>query len=476
MYKKKVLMAAGGVILLVLLAARFALAPGLSAFKHRVEVETSKALGMPVTIKGRLSVAFLPGLAITFRDLRAGAAGVEVIKAEKVKIWLEFGALMRRELKISRLDIIAPVFRITRAKPAAADLKEPAGLSAEKPFTLERLNILRGRLVYAGEKTWEKAEAGGLSLTLNGFSYGGPVEESPFRKISFTGDVKCGTLNAGGVAFAGVFMTIKAINGIFTVSRFSADILGGLGKGSLKADMTSVPPDYILNFTLSRFHIEELFKTLSSGNAARETLEGPADLAVDLNARGKNADEISRSLRGSFSMRGKDLVLHGMDIDAIIARFERSQNFNLLDAGAFLLAGPIGTVLTKSYNFTDLALSRGKEGAIRQFASSWKLKNGVAEAEDAAFSSQKQRLAVKGGINFADGRFENMTVAVLDKRGCAAYSQKINGSPVHPRIGKMSMLGSLTGPVSSILGDVEKLIPGIKCKVFYSGSVPQPGG
>jgi len=105
----------------------------------------------------------------------------------------------------------------------------------------------------------------------------------------------------------------------------------------------------------------------------------------------------------------------------------------------------------------------------------WKVKNGIAGATDVALASKKYRIAMKGGLNFINDRFVNVTVAVLDKRGCAVYSQKVHGPFGKPQIDKVSIFESITGSVSNALKDAWKLIGG-KCTVFYSGSVAQPEG
>jgi AsmA protein len=165
-----------------------------------------------------------------------------------------------------------------------------------------------------------------------------------------------------------------------------------------------------------------------------------------------------------------------MDIDALIPKYERSQNFNLVDVGAFFLAGPFGPVLTKSYNFGSLYEEmQGGKGVIRKIVSIWKVDHGLAEATDVALASKEHRIAMKGGLNFINEQFENVTVAVLDKRGCAVYSQKVHGPFRKPQIDKVSIFESITGSVSNALKDAWKLV-GEKCTVFYSGSVPQPEG
>jgi AsmA protein len=102
------------------------------------------------------------------------------------------------------------------------------------------------------------------------------------------------------------------------------------------------------------------------------------------------------------------------------------------------------------------------------------VKDGTAVAEDVALATAKFRLAMKGGLDVADGHFDGVTVAVLDKKGCAAYTQRIQGTFGHPEIGKITMLTSLAGPVLGVLETVQKLNPFQQCEVFYKGSVAQP--
>ncbi len=110
---------------------------------------------------------------------------------------------------------------------------------------------------------------------------------------------------------------------------------------------------------------------------------------------------MKRSMNGDVSLSGDNLMLSGLDIDALIPKYERSQNFNLVDVGAYLLVGPFGPVLTKSYNFGSVyEESRGGKGTIRKFVSNWKVKNGVAGAIDVALATKKYRIAMKGGLDF----------------------------------------------------------------------------
>jgi AsmA protein len=83
-------------------------------------------------------------------------------------------------------------------------------------------------------------------------------------------------------------------------------------------------------------------------------------------------------------------------------------------------------------------------------------------------------IAMKGGLNFIDNRFEDAVVAVLDQHGCAVITQKVRGPFSRPEIGNINILKSLTSPVTNLLRSVVKLFDSRPCDVFYSGSVAPP--
>ncbi|HET7319320.1 MAG TPA: AsmA-like C-terminal region-containing protein, partial [Nitrospirota bacterium] len=341
-------------------------------------------------------------------------------------------------------------------------------------LTVNKISISEGRLVYADEKSGEKAKADNFDGTIRNLSYGGTDGAGPFKDISFDGDLRCKTLTINNFTLTNLVMRAAGGNGILDIKLVSMHVFSGTGKGSIHMDMTGSVPSYRVICTLSRCRVDELIQAFSSRKITEKSIEGLTDLSVDLTAQGKSADEAKQSLSGDVSLKGENLMLYNMDIDALIPKYERSQNFNLVDVGAFFLAGPFGPVLTKSYNFGSLYEElQGGKGNIRKLVSIWKVKNGVADAIDVALATKKYRIAMKGGLNFNNDRFVDVTVAVLDKRGCAVYSQKVHGPFNKPKIDKVSIVKSITGPVSNALKDAWKFMGG-ECKTFYSGSVAQP--
>ena len=47
-------------------------------------------------------------------------------------------------------------------------------------------------------------------------------------------------------------------------------------------------------------------------------------------------------------------MLYGIDIDELIPKYERSQNFNLVDVGAFFLVGPLRAGTHQELQFCKL--------------------------------------------------------------------------------------------------------------------------
>jgi AsmA protein len=100
--------------------------------------------------------------------------------------------------------------------------------------------------------------------------------------------------------------------------------------------------------------------------------------------------------------------------------------------------------------------------------------SGVLRATDVAMATSENRIALTGGLDFAEQRFDGMTVALVDEKGCVKVKQEIRGPFAKPDLGKPSVLRTLTGPAVRMLKRTKDLLPGGPCEVFYAGSVAPP--
>ncbi len=144
-----------------------------------------------------------------------------------------------------------------------------------------------------------------------------------------------------------------------------------------------------------------------------------------------------------------------------------------MDVGAFFFAGPLGLVVTKGYNFASISRESGGRSEIRTLVSDWKVERGVAHAQDVAMATNENRIALRGGLDFVDYEFDDVTMAVIDAKGCARVQQKIRGTFRNPVVEKPSLLQSLAGPALRLLKKGSDLLGG-QCEVFYAGSVVAP--
>ena len=475
-HKKKAIGITAGLILLAIFAVILVFLLNLQAYKPRIEAAASNALGMDVRIRGRVGIALVPGLGITLKDIVVRKEGADVAAIEKTWIGLKLLPLLRREVRINGAKLIKPVFTIVQHRDETINLEKPGLTLSGTPLAVEKISVSGGRLEYTDEGSGKRIEAGGFDADIRNISYGGTGGAGLLRSISFEGDIICKTLAVDKLTAANLVMGASGAKGILDIRPVSMDIFGGTGKGSMHVDVTGASPQYRVIAALSALRIEEVVGAASPGKFPPKSIEGAVNISADLTATGKSTDEVLRSLSGDLSLNGKNLTLSSYDIDTLITKYERSQNFNLVDVGAFFLAGAFGPVLTKSYNFGSLYEEmQGGKGIIRQFVSIWKIDHGMAEATDVALASKKYRIAMKGGLNLISDRFVNVTVAVLDKRGCAVYSQKVHGPFGKPQIDKVSIVESIGGSLSNAAKDAWKLMSR-ECTVFYSGSVAQPEG
>ena len=384
-HKNKALLITGCVIALAVLTGVLALMLNINAFTPQIEAAMSMSLGIEVRITGSSSLAVFPGFGLTLKNVGLLKNGVDVVKIEKMRMRLKLRSLVRSEIKIIQVSLVKPVFSIVRSKNGMFNVEKPERRLWEQLLALGKITIFQGNLFYMNEASGETIEANGVNVNMNNLSFDGTNHAEPFKNISFAGNVGCKILRIHDFTLTNIAMSAAAEKGILDVNPIRMNISGGDGNGSLHVDMTGALPRYRFICSLNRVRIEELVHLYGIEKIPQKTIEGAINISADLTAIGQRADEMKRSLDGTLALNGQDLTIYDFDIDALVMKYERSQNFNLLDVGAFLLAGPFGPIVTKSYNFASLyEASQGGKGSIRKLVSVWKVENGIAEARDVA--------------------------------------------------------------------------------------------
>ncbi len=456
---------------LMLAALAVRLLVDVDGYKPRVEAAASRALGMDVTIEGRLRAGLVGGLHVALENVRIRNRGVELAFAEEVDLAIDLLPLLRQRLRYSRITLDRARITIERGRDGRYNFQKPPGVTeAFQALDLPRLSFPELTFVYADRLSGDGFESGNCKGELANLRHPGGA---PFlMRLSVTGQFACGELRGKETTVSDLSFPVAATDGVFDFKPVTMRVFGGQGSGSLRMDRSAEVPVVNLAYSLPKFRIEDVFKTLPPGRS----VSGLMDFSTTLTMRGRTRRELLQSASGDMALSGQNLTLAGVDLDGRYSKYEASQNFSLFDVAGLVLAGPAGLVITKGYDFSSAAAQSGGSTRIRTVYSRWTVDKGVARAADVAMTTDENRLALRGGLDFVDGEFDEVFVALVDANGCAKVRQRIRGPFGKPVVEKVSIIASLAGPVQSLLGRAADLLSksGVACEVFYGGSVAPP--
>jgi uncharacterized protein involved in outer membrane biogenesis len=472
--RKKYLMIAGGIVLAIVIAAIAAvLLFDINYYKSQIETAATEATGLDVRIKGRMGLSFFP-LGISAKDIHVANRGSEILFVENLKLRAELIPLLKKQLKVTAGELVKPSVTIVKDIEGKFNFESNEEKSTKgrrgTAFGLNDLKLSKGTLVYLDKKTGKKTELKEINLAVRDFSVtdtsGGII-----KNVSFTGSFDCQELLQKDLRIENIKAPWKADKGVFSFKPLTMDVFGGKGEGDVTADESLVNPAYKINLKVSKLDFEKLQESFG----IKRLISGKGDLAASLTIKEKGRRGLLSDLDGSFALRGDNLITHTVDLDKVLSAYETSQKFNLVDIGVFFIAGPLGTVALKGYRYGDLyQQSQGGQGTIVQLISHWNITNGEADAADCALATHHNRVALKGKLNLVSERFDNVTVALLDEKGCVKFKQTISGSFDSPQMGTVSAIESLAGPIVNLYRKAKRFIQAGNCEVFYNGSVQQP--
>jgi AsmA protein len=554
MKKKKFIIIAGIVALIIIGLIVVPFIIDVNTYKPKAEAVLSDSLGIDVKIQGDMHIALLPDFSVSLKDVSLRAKDADLCIIKKAKVDLELSSLIRDEINILEIDLIAPTCNIVRNKDGILNFEKPGKPSSPSSINLpyiEKFSISKGDVIYLDEKNEDKVMATGIDIaladvsvdknagktliqtisldgtvkaeqmkseeyeisnidlrvkarkgvfellsvsksdivfldeksddkvTVNGLDFAlenVSIDESGgkdlIKKLSFDGDLNIERFEEENYKISDLSFRTKARKGVFVLNAISTSKLHGKEDDKVTIDLTGKIPAFTIQYNESGLPVEEMLRRLSQ----EEVLEGEIDLEINLSMKGASLAEIKPTLNGEVSFQGENLIFHGLDIDDVISKFERSQEFDLLDMGSTFFLGPIGPVITKGSDFAQVysALQKEKDSEIQKLICSWDIKNGVAEATDVALATKKHRIAMVGKLDFVNEQFLDVTIAVLDSKGCAVVSQEMHGSFSNPEINTMNTIQALMGPVMGVLDNTTKMLLMKKCKVFYKGSLEHP--
>jgi uncharacterized protein involved in outer membrane biogenesis len=461
----------GFVAILALVAMAMHYFVDINSYKPRLEAAASDALGMEVRVGGKMGFSLFPGLQVTLDDVHIRNSGTNLISAKEARLGIDLIPLLHEEVRIAKIVLNDSSVNIERDSDGKFNFETPGASGKILPaFDLAKASISDGTLVYADKQSGEGFEAADCKLDLRRLMLSRGKSADLMKHLSLKAEFACAEIRTKDLTLTDLKFSADVKNGVFDIKPVTMSVFGGQGSGSIQADLSGADPIYHVEYALQQFSIEAFYKTMSQ----QKVVEGVMDFSANLSMQGNTVNELVQSLNGDATLRGENLTLIGSDLDLEFARYDSSQHFSLVDVGAVFLAGPVGLAVTKGYDFASILKPSGGTSAIRTLASEWKIEHGVAQAQDVAMATNKNRLVLKGGLDFADGRFDDVTVALIDGQGCAKVEQKISGPFQKPVVEKPNILVALAGPALKLLKKGRDILPGGKCEVIYTGSVAPP--
>jgi len=467
---KLIWFAVGGLAgLMILVAVTAALLSRVNA-KSRAEAVASQALDMDVTVGGRAAIGFFPGLHVALANVHARERGADVASAGEVDLGIEILPLLHKEVRIKSIALKRLRIALERDRDGNLNVERPPAAKGILPaLTVAKVSVSDATLTYANRQSGSALEAADCNLEVSRL-WRSPGKSAAFpENLSFAAELACGQIRTKDFTASDVKLSADGKNGVLDFDPVTMRLFGGHGSGSIRADVSGAVFTYHVRYSLAQFRVEEFFTSL----APKPVGEGSMDFSANLSLRGNTTDALKRSVAGEASLHGENLRLEIGDLDKKFSRYESSQNFNLVDVGAFFFVGPLGLGVTKGYDFARIFEGSGGSTSIRSLVSNWHVEHGVAHATDVAMATKENRVALEGGLDFVNGRFDDVTVALIDAKGCSRVQQRVRGPFHQPEVEKPNVLVALTGPTRELLKQAKELLGG-KCEVFYAGSVAPP--
>ncbi len=440
----------------------------ISSFKPRIERSLSSALGMNVNIGEVEGFSLMPA-GISLGDLTIENRGDPVVRADRAEIDFELLPLVRGSFHIRKLNLGNPEFKIIKKKNGKYNFGRDDKEKGLPSASLRRLVMSDGIIHYSNEKSGSEMVARHCDAVIDDLIVS--AKGGSHTPILLRAECSCKELEINAVKVSDLELRAEIGEKGIVIKPIKFTLFGGEGKGDINFDLKSSSPDYRVKCDLSNFRIGDVFQAFSK----KSTMEGEMDFSADLSFSGRSGEAMKRTMDGEVRFRGQDLTIQGIDLDKYIESYEDIDKFNLIDLGAFFLAGPAGSLLAMEYDFAAMAAeSVSGKSVIPKFISEWEVQDGVASAKDVAMTTQKNRIALKGSIDFVEKKFKDMRIAALDGAGCEKISQEISGSFRKPEISKVGPLETLVRPLTGLVKETGELLKGGRCKVFYDGSVQQP--
>ncbi len=454
-------------------------------YKPDMEKAVYKATGYEVKINRDISFSMFPfGFDISSVEIKNPKSFYkkDIATADDIYIGLDIISLIKSNIKINSIIIDNPKIYLVKSGKGVLNVAQTSCKNSNDNKTttgksrnifISKIHIKNAYVNYLDLSNRSRVYISNLNI-MSSLKYFNNAKNF-YNSIILHGKMDAECLNVNKKC---LMSNIKADfgmdNGILNIKPVSYQVFDSDFSGFMKVD-------FVKNGLVNIEQKCEKLNLYRVSKAMYKNMELNGFISVNsyisFSALNKNPGAIE-TLNGALNMKGENIVLKGENLDKILEQYDKTRGLNIIDIGSFLVVGPLGVLSNKVYNSASLVstLNRGKT-EIKKLFVKIDIRNGIGNLSDVAFSTRKNRIAAKGKLDFKLQRYENVRVAVLNKRGCATIVQKIGGSFSNPKVYPGSIIkNTLIGKAMSLFGKIEESV-GIKktqCRIFYNGRVKQP--
>ncbi len=465
----------------------------LNSYKPKIEQAIYDNLGYELKIAGGISTSFSP-VGITIADVSLSAPNQKAFASFKsFDVALDIMPLLRQEVKVdyvvlsnlnltiekmkngkTNLDIITPKQTKKQDPNAQGETKKPVKLPL---INVTEVRLDNANISYIDNISNSKASVENINVTIKDISLDSAKEK--LKSIALRGNVKIDKITYNKYNIYNTTLDFDLKDAIANLNSMKYTIFDSLATAKAKIDMSGKRP---------KVSLEELIPNLKLENFSKEILEkdllkGVVNAKANISFEGSDELSVKKTIKGNILLDGQGAGIKGYDIDKIVKSYNALKSGDLKKAGTSFLSSAMDNAAKGKGAFDDL---KGGTTAVERLHVKIDIAKQVATLSDVALATVNNRIAVKGGINIVNESLKGVSVAILDKKGCASYTQSISGSLSNPQ-GKaltsknevsVEQVQEVVNMVSSFFGKkkekkVEKKSDE-NCKPFYTGVVKHP--
>jgi hypothetical protein len=445
--------------------------------KPRVAQAASEAIGFSVAIDGDLGVGLGRGVRLTLNGVRIHDGADEIGTAAAAVVGIATQPLLRGRVRVRDVALHAPRLNVVRDHDGRWNVSPPEP-PREDPDIPTRIRVTVADGVVHLEDRYAEARyvARGVALEVDPLHVDVPRDDvGVLERLMLRGGVTVEQLETPALDVRDIDVSVAGEDGVLDLVLRRLELFGGTATGHGRAELLGRGRHRAF-VELTAFEVGELYRLL--GDDVLEDTEfdarGDLNFAVDLALTGDSIAELLASMNGAAWLQGRELVITGADFDEKLSRYETLTEFRLVDAGALFFAGPLGLLVARGQELAQLFEAPGDETRIRALHAHWDVTDGVALARDVALATDSHRIALKGGLDFPNGRFDDVTVAVVDDEGCVLLEQDVTGPFGEPDVDEPTLPEILAEVVFDLLEEVLELLGAADCDVFYDGALSHP--